>query len=157
MYTQRIWGRGKQCLFKALIEIQINTNHSQYVFLCFVCHSEPCIEHLKAIHTAVVDLRKCKSKWANDHKDLDIVLEVLSEAPGKRMKKLLTKYGVRYEDLSSLDADIESWEGPWDLYTDKNASDQARVQALVSDRWYRTGQRGDVFIDITAARTLEDL
>jgi hypothetical protein len=81
----------------------------------------------------------------------------LSQTAGKRMRVLLAKHGVRYEDLSNLEANMQSWKEPWARYKDQNVAAQARVQALVENRWYWTKKNEDVFTGITAARTFEDL
>ena len=84
-------------------------------------------------------------------------LTELSQTAGKRMKALLAKHGVRYEDLSDLEANMQSWKEPWVRYRDKSATAQARVQALVENLWYWTKKNDDIFTGITAVRTLEDL
>jgi hypothetical protein len=84
-------------------------------------------------------------------------LTALSETAGKRMKALLAKHGVRYEDLSHLKANVRSWDKPWARYLDESATAQARVQGLVENRWFWTKKNEDVFTGIVAARTLEDL
>jgi hypothetical protein len=81
----------------------------------------------------------------------------LSQTAGKRMKALLAKQGVCYEDLSHLEANMQSWKEPWARYNDESATAQARVQALVENRWFWTKKNEDVFTGITAARTFEDL
>lgn len=77
-----------------------------------------------------------------------------SEAAGKRLKELLAKYKVQYEDLSDLEG---SWQEPWNVYKDKNASPQARVQGLLQNRCYWTRKNEKVYSCITALRTLEEL
>ncbi|RYN19465.1 hypothetical protein AA0113_g11421 [Alternaria arborescens] len=80
-----------------------------------------------------------------------------SQNAGKLMKELLAKHRVRYQDLTDLGANVKSWEKPWAVYKDERATAQARVQALVQNRWYWTKRNEDVFTGITAARTFEDL
>ncbi|CAN9235263.1 unnamed protein product [Alternaria alternata] len=81
----------------------------------------------------------------------------VSQNAGKRMKDLLAKHGVCYQDLSDLEVTVKAWEKPWDVYNDERATAQARVQALVQNRWYWTKRNENVFTIITAARTFEDL
>jgi hypothetical protein len=73
------------------------------------------------------------------------------------MKKLLAKQGVHYQDLSDLGAIVKSWEKPWALYKDERATAQARVQALVENRWYWTRKNEDVCTGMIAAVTFQDL
>ncbi|KAH7363696.1 heterokaryon incompatibility protein-domain-containing protein [Pyrenochaeta sp. MPI-SDFR-AT-0127] len=96
-------------------------------------------------------------KQYNDRIGNAASLKELSQAAGKRMMELLANYGVRYEDLSDLEANMQSWKEPWIRYRNKSATAQARVQALVENRWYWTNKNEDVFTGIVAYRTLEDL
>jgi hypothetical protein len=81
----------------------------------------------------------------------------LSQQAGKRMKRLLTKNGVGYEDLSCLETEVKSWDEPWGRYMDEHETSQVRVQGLMQNRWYWTKVHEDTFKGITAARTLEKL
>jgi hypothetical protein len=63
-------------------------------------------------------------------------LITFSQNAGKRMKELLAKHGVRYQDLSDLEATVKAWDKPWAVYNDERATAQARVQGLVQNRWY---------------------
>ncbi|KAJ6199252.1 heterokaryon incompatibility protein-domain-containing protein [Bipolaris maydis] len=80
----------------------------------------------------------------------------LSEATGGKMKELLAKYRVGYDDLSHLRATMQSWEQPWARFSDERVPVETRVQALVENRWYWTAteKNENVFTCITAARTL---
>jgi hypothetical protein len=80
-----------------------------------------------------------------------------SQNAGKRMKELLAKHGVRYQDLSDLGATVKAWDKPWAVYNNEKATDQARVQGLVQNRWYWTMHHENLYTGITAARTFEDL
>lgn len=84
-------------------------------------------------------------------------LTVLARSSGARMGALLMNYGVRYEDLSSLESVVVGWRESWNRFVDVNVSDQSRVQALLENRWYWTREHENVYTSITAARTLEDL
>ncbi|RYO17111.1 hypothetical protein AA0111_g11113 [Alternaria arborescens] len=96
-------------------------------------------------------------EFPKQHNDGLTNLTNISQTAGKRMKDLLAKHGVRYQDLTDLGANVKSWEKPWAVYKDERATAQARVQALVQNRWYWTKRNEDVFTGITAARTFEDL
>ncbi|EUC41292.1 hypothetical protein COCMIDRAFT_106529 [Bipolaris oryzae ATCC 44560] len=85
------------------------------------------------------------------------LLGELSEAAGVKMKALLEKYGVVYEDLSHLQPNIRPYEQAWACFSDEQLPVQTRVQALVENRWFFTRKNENVFTCITAARTLEDL
>ncbi|KAH8642358.1 hypothetical protein IG631_05300 [Alternaria alternata] len=77
---------------------------------------------------------------------------------GNRMKEMLAKHGVRYQDLSDLGATVKTWEKPWAVYQDERATAQARVQGLVQNRWYWTVKNHyNLYTVITAVRTFEDL
>ncbi|TEY85740.1 hypothetical protein BOTCAL_0013g00480 [Botryotinia calthae] len=84
-------------------------------------------------------------------------LTKLSQTAGKKMKALLADFEVQYEDLSSMETTVKTWEEPWARYNDKSKPDQIRVQALVENRWYWTKRNEEVFKMITAARTLMEL
>ncbi|KAI4682798.1 uncharacterized protein J4E84_007263 [Alternaria hordeiaustralica] len=85
-------------------------------------------------------------------------LPSLSQTAGKRMKALLEKYRVHYEDLSDLEATMQTWEEPWKRYLDESAIAQTRVQGLVENRWVCSKlHEEDVFTGITAVRTFQDL
>jgi hypothetical protein len=85
------------------------------------------------------------------------IMTGLSQLAGKRMKRLLTKNGVGYEDLSHLEIEVKSWDEPWGRYMDEHETSQVRVQGLMQNRWYCTKVNEDMFKGITAARTLEKL
>jgi hypothetical protein len=85
------------------------------------------------------------------------IMTGLSQHAGKRMKRLLTKNGVGYEDLSRLETEVKSWDEPWGRYMDEHETSQVRVQGLMQNRWYWTKVHEDIFKGITAARTLEKL
>ncbi|KAF1363310.1 HET-domain-containing protein [Lizonia empirigonia] len=84
-------------------------------------------------------------------------LTVLARTSGARMGALLMKYGVRYEDLSALESVVVGWRESWNRFIDVNVSDQSRVQALLENWWYWAREHENVYMGITAARTLEDL
>jgi hypothetical protein len=89
---------------------------------------------------------------------LDIhVLPEISRIAGRRMKSLLARFGVRYEDLSSLEDSVQNWNEPWSRYLKWGETDQGRVQALVECRWYFGGRDEGFYMGITAFRTLQDL
>ncbi|KAB2099627.1 hypothetical protein AG0111_0g12184 [Alternaria gaisen] len=79
-----------------------------------------------------------------------------SKAAGKRMKDLLAKHRVRYEDLSGVETSVKSWQKPWNRYNNETATAQVRVQALVENRCFFTKHEYIMTI-ITAAKTFEDL
>lgn len=81
----------------------------------------------------------------------------LSQTAGKKLKELLGNFGVDYEDLSRLETTVTEWREPWARFRDKSYSDQVRVEAIVENRWYWTKKNEDVYMGITAARTLIDL
>ncbi|EMD62369.1 hypothetical protein COCSADRAFT_220110 [Bipolaris sorokiniana ND90Pr] len=85
------------------------------------------------------------------------LLGELSEAAGVKMKALLEKHGVVYEDLSHLQPKMRPYEQAWACFSDEQLPVQTRVQALVENRWFFTRKNENVFTCITAARTLEDL
>lgn len=85
------------------------------------------------------------------------IMTGLSQNAGKRMKRLLTKNGVGYEDLSRLETKVKSWDEPWGRYMDEHETSQVRVQGLMQNRWHGTKVHEDIFKGITAARTLEEL
>lgn len=82
-------------------------------------------------------------------------LAELAQAAGNRMRDLLANYGVDYEDLS--DSIVQSWKEPWDLFKDRDAPPQARLRALIENRWYWTRQIEGLYTCITAVRTFEEL
>lgn len=84
-------------------------------------------------------------------------LTELSQSAGKRMKRLLAKHGVRYEDLSDLEANTQSWKDPWVRFRNKRGTAQDRVQGLVENRLYWMKQNEEAFKGIVAFTTLEDL
>ena len=92
-----------------------------------------------------------------EHKILEEKLPEFSQAAGQRMKGLLAKYGVRYDDLSSFEADVKSWQGLWNHSKDKGLSNQARVRALLQNRWYNAEKHENIYTCITAVKTLEEL
>ncbi|PQE33832.1 hypothetical protein CJF32_00010815 [Rutstroemia sp. NJR-2017a WRK4] len=94
--------------------------------------------------------------FRSEHNAGDYVTK-LSQTAGKKMEALLADFGVAYDDLSSLETTVKTWEKPWERYNDKSKPDQIRVQALVENRWYWTKRNEDVFTGITAARTLIEL
>ncbi|KAH6881917.1 heterokaryon incompatibility protein-domain-containing protein [Alternaria rosae] len=96
------------------------------------------------------------SQYADEHHMLRETMTRLSQDAGKRMKKLLANYNVRYEDLSHLENDMQSWES-WVRYRTGHATSQTRVQALVTNRWRKNQEHENTFEGITAARTLEML
>ncbi|KAI4701141.1 hypothetical protein J4E89_010717 [Alternaria sp. Ai002NY15] len=83
----------------------------------------------------------------------------LSKYTRERMKKLLEKYGVHYEDMSDIEASMQTWEEPRVRYLDESATAQTRVQGLVQNQWVwaKLELQEDVFMGITALRTFEDL
>ncbi|RYO68391.1 hypothetical protein AA0116_g126 [Alternaria tenuissima] len=93
--------------------------------------------------------------FPKQHKNDTASIANLSQDAGKRMKDLLAKQRVHYQDLSDLG--VRSWEKPWAVYKDERADAQARLQALVQNRWFWTKRNENVFTIITAARTFEDL
>ncbi|KAF1921342.1 heterokaryon incompatibility protein-domain-containing protein [Ampelomyces quisqualis] len=82
-------------------------------------------------------------------------LTKLSHNAGRRLKRLLTKYSVRYDDLSHLDSSVQSWKEPWGRYRNKKATAQKRVQGLLENRWYWTMKHEEVWTGMMAAITLE--
>jgi hypothetical protein len=118
-------------------------------------------EHLQRLDADLKDYQKWLlfefPKQHNEWVGWSASLADLSQTAGKRMKALLAKHGVRYKDLSDLEANMQSWKEPWARYKDESLTAQARVQALVENRWYWTKKNEDVFTGITAARTFEDL
>ncbi|CAI9629219.1 unnamed protein product [Alternaria burnsii] len=96
-------------------------------------------------------------EFPKQHNDGLASLTDLSQNAGKRMKALLAKQGVDYQDLSDLGAEVNSWKKPWAIYNDESATTQARVQALVQNRWYWTKRNEDVFTGITAVITFGKL
>jgi hypothetical protein len=95
-------------------------------------------------------------EFPKQHNDGLANLTNLSQTADKRMKDLLAKHGVRYQDLTDLGANVKSWEKPWAVY-DEKATAQARLHGMVQNRWYWTKHYGNLYTMITAARTLEDL
>jgi hypothetical protein len=87
----------------------------------------------------------------------DGVLLEMSQTAGKRMKTLLTRFGVWYEDLSGLEDSVKNWQEPWGRYLNKRVTDQGRVQAFVENRWYFRGVNEELYMGVTASRTLQDL
>lgn len=85
------------------------------------------------------------------------LLGELSEAAGVKMKELLEKHGVAYEDLSHLQPNMRPYDQAWARFSDQKLPVQTRVQALVENRWFFTRKNENVFTCITAARTLKDL
>lgn len=84
-------------------------------------------------------------------------LTKLSQTAGKKMRALLADFGVHYEDLSSMEATVKTWEESSARFSDRSKPDQIRVQAIVENRWYWTNKNEDVFKMITAVRTLMEL
>lgn len=81
-------------------------------------------------------------------------LTELSQQAGKRMRDLLAKYKVGYEDLSVLEATMRSWKEPWQGYRDRKADAQDRVQALVANRWFWMKKNEDLYTGTTAFVTM---
>lgn len=80
-----------------------------------------------------------------------------SQTSGKRMHDLLAKYGVGYEDESMIRTKWVDWKEPWNHYSDRTASSQARVRALADNRMFWMLTHEDGFTLATALRTVEAL
>lgn len=88
---------------------------------------------------------------------LERKLPELSQAAGSKMKLLLAKYEVGYDDLSEHAAKVQSWKVPWLRYQDRDLRPQARVRALLESRMYIVENTEKLHTCITAVRTLEEL
>lgn len=116
-------------------------------------------EHLQTLDTDLDAYRRwlLDEFQPNEGYGWSASLTELSQTAGKRMKMLLATHGVRYEDLSDLEADMQTWKEPWARFKNKSATAEVRVQALLENRWYWTKKNEDVFTGITAVRTFQDL
>lgn len=84
-------------------------------------------------------------------------LPELLQAAGSKMKLLLAKYEVAYDDLSEHAAKMQYWKVPWLRYKDRALQPQARVRALLENRMYVAEKTEKLHTCITAVRTLEEL
>jgi hypothetical protein len=81
----------------------------------------------------------------------------LTQAAGEQMRSLMAEHKIRYDDLVGYKATVHSWEEPWNRFLDERASKQARISALLENRWYNA-ERAEKFMEcITAVRTLIDV
>lgn len=81
-------------------------------------------------------------------------LTALSEQAGERMRTLLAKYGVSYQDLSAYRSEGTSWKEPWQVYRNKNADKHTRVMAFLANRLYWMKRNEDIYTGTTALLTL---
>lgn len=90
-------------------------------------------------------------------KDIQSDMSKFSQTSARRMHDLLAKYGVGYEDESTIRTKWVNWKGPWKYFSDQTASPHARLQALADNRvlWMLTNE--DSFTLAAALRTVEAL
>lgn len=81
----------------------------------------------------------------------------LSQEASRRMKNLLTKYRVKYSELTSSEYQVDSWRPGWTQYRDKRREPPNRIRGLMANRLHWMREREDCFIGVTAFRTLEAL
>lgn len=99
-------------------------------------------------------------KWLLDQAQqtqLQYMLSDFSQAASTKLRLLLGKFEVRYEDLSGHAARVQDWQVPWNCYKDGAAEPRARIRGLLENRVHIAEQTEKLFTCITAVWTFEEL
>ncbi|RII06806.1 hypothetical protein CUC08_Gglean008883 [Alternaria sp. MG1] len=80
----------------------------------------------------------------------------MSVNAGNKMRELLSKFDVSYNDDSGLHGRVTTWEEPWNRFMHHQSTFE-RVRGFFDNRWWWCEGRENCFTGVTAAKTLLNL